>query len=494
MRRAWYFLFLVAYFLLSSQQISFRKSPDFGRLLRDGELILAGQTAVLHQNFYSYTYPATEFPNHHWLAAVLSYGTSKAAGLECLNLVWIGMGAAAFLLYLRIAERAAGQPTAAAFGAALMPLAIVRSGIRPEVFSMLLVAVFFTVLWNVYHRILAAGWLWTLPALELFWVNVHPGFALGPVLIGTFLATELVMLQKTGSFAGDWKLPTLAAVLGLTILAGLANPNGVRGLLFPLTVSSNYAMDVQENLSVFKLQDTAIAQIMEIAALVLVCFWVVAYRRHVRRDWPLLLLSLAFSAMSLIFYRIYVFTGGLILVAICTNIGLFRASKSKTAKSSTTGLWWVWAAAALAILGFVSTRWNNSGLGLEPGDDSLAQFLRTNHIAGKVFNGYGSGGYLIHYLPDQKLYIDSRPEAYPAAFVLEDYMRPLVDEDAWRRIVQVYDFDFICFAQFNQQEGEFIVRRLQDPDWAAIRAESDIVLVRRKPQFEDVIATHKLRF
>jgi MFS family permease len=496
-RRGSYFLLLAAYVLLSCQQISFRKSPDLGRLLRDGELILAGQTAVLHQNFYSYTNPAAEFPNHHWLAAVLAYGASKLIGLEGLNLVYIALGAAAFFLYFRIAEREAGLPAATAFAAALMPLMIVRVGIRPEVFSMLLAAVFFTILWGIYGRIMAGSWLWMLPALELFWVNVHPGFALGPVLIGTFLATELVTFRKTGKVAGAWKISALAAVLGLTIVAGVANPNGIRGLLFPLTVSSNYGMDVQENISMFKLQDNTITQLMEVSVLVLAGFWIAAYRRRIKMQWPLLLLSTAFAAGTLMFYRIYVFTGGFILVAICANLAAFRVLKPKKAKSekkpSLAWLGWIWAAAGFSLVAFTSTRWNNAGLGLEKGDQELAQFLKTNRIAGTVFNSYASGGYLIHYLPEQKVYIDSRPEAYPASFV-RDYMLALKDEDAWRRIVSVYNFDFICFVQMNQEEGQFVVRRIQDPEWAAVLAGSEVVLVRRKPQFEDVISSHPLRF
>ena len=494
MRRVLYFLFLAGYILLSCQQISFRRSPDLGRLLRDGELVLAGQTAVLHQNVYSYTYPNAEFPNHHWLAAVLAYGASKVIGLEGLNLAYISLGAAAFFLYFRIAEREAGLPTAAAFAAALMPLTIVRSGIRPEVFSTLLVAVFFTVLWGIYRRSLPSGWLWTLPPLELLWVNVHPGFALGPVLIGTFLLTELMMLRTTGRIVGAWKLSTLAATLGLVAIAGLANPNGIRGLLFPLTVSSNYAMDVQENLSMFKLQDTSIAPMMELAALVLASVWIVAYRRRIKIEWPLLLLSTGVAAMSLVFYRIYVFAGGFILVAICANIRSFRSTKRKSAKPPENGLWFIWAATAVAIIVFASTRWNNAGLGLEPGDGDLAQFLQTNHIAGKVFNDYSGGGYLIHYLPEQKVYFDSRPEAYPATFVRDDYKRALEDEDAWQRIVRAYDFDFICFLQINRDDGQFVLRRIRDPEWAAVRAGTDIVLVRRKPQFAAVIASHQLRF
>ena len=86
MRRGLVFSPLAAYVLLSCQQISFRKSPDLGRLLRDGELMMAGQTAVLHQNFYSYTNPTAAFPNHHWLAELLAYGASSDRIREGLNL------------------------------------------------------------------------------------------------------------------------------------------------------------------------------------------------------------------------------------------------------------------------------------------------------------------------------------------------------------------------------------------------------------------------
>jgi len=493
-RRAAYFLLLAAYVLLASQKLSFRRSPDLGRLLRDGELISAGETAVLHENFYSYTHPADPFPNHHWLSAVLTNAVSKEIGLAGLNLVYITMGAAAFFLYFRMAERKAGLRIAAAFGAALLPLMIVRPGIRPEIFSVLSLAVFFNVLQGAYDRTLRAVWLWSLPLLELLWVNTHPGFALGPVAIGAFLGPEIITLRRTGRVQGAWSLRNLAAVLVLCILAGLANPNGLRGLLFPFTVSSNYAMEVQENLSVFQLQDTALAPILEIAVLILASVWIFAYRRRIRIEWPLLLLSAGTAALSLIFYRIYIFTGGFMLVAICANLSSLRAPKSKKDRPSEARLWWVWAAAGLSILAFVSPRWNNLGLGLDPADGELAQFLQANRITGKVFNGYGTGGYLIHYLPEQKVYIDSRPEAYPGQFVRDDYMRAIRDEAAWQRVMQTYDFDFIVFAQINQEEGQFVLRRLEDPQWAAVRAQSDVVLVRRKPAFQDVIARYPLRF
>ena len=162
MRRLAYGLLLALFYFLSAQRISFKRSPDIGRLLRDGELIGAGQTAVLHQNFYSYTNPTFEFPNHHWLAAVAAHTVSKAAGFEALNLLWITLAASAFLFYLTLAEQESGPLPAAIFASALLPLMASRPGIRPENFSLLLSAIFFYLLWCDYrscdlHRLIRSS-------------------------------------------------------------------------------------------------------------------------------------------------------------------------------------------------------------------------------------------------------------------------------------------------------------------------------------------------
>ena len=157
----------------------------------------------------------------------------------------------------------------------------------------------------------------------------------------------------------------------------------------------------------------------------------------------------------------------------------------------------LWCAGAVAVVGiafFLDTRWANAGLGVEPAEETLASFLQANQISGRVFNGYGSGGYLIHFLPDQKVYSDSRPEAYPGTFVLEDYKQALADEGAWNRVLRKYDFDYICFVQFNKDESDFLLRRVRDPEWSVVRAGMEMVLVRNKPQFAEVIRKYKLRF
>ena len=48
-------------------------TADIGRHIKNGELVLSGNSAVLHKNFYSFSYPDYPFINHHWFFGVISY-------------------------------------------------------------------------------------------------------------------------------------------------------------------------------------------------------------------------------------------------------------------------------------------------------------------------------------------------------------------------------------------------------------------------------------
>ena len=107
-----------------------------------------------------------------------------------------------------------------------------RFGPRPEMFSFLLIAAFLGVLLRVDGRPELA---WVLPALQVFWVNVHALFVLGPVIMACYLADRLIRGFKGGidGPAGRawWRHVGPAGVL--LMLACLLNPYGVQGALFP---------------------------------------------------------------------------------------------------------------------------------------------------------------------------------------------------------------------------------------------------------------------
>lgn len=75
---------------------------------------------------------------------------------------------------------------------------------------------------------------WFLPSLFALWVNLHPGFPLGLVIIG--LAIVTCLLEKSWGQAR-----TLSLCLLLCVLACLINPLGWQGLTYPFEFSMDYA-------------------------------------------------------------------------------------------------------------------------------------------------------------------------------------------------------------------------------------------------------------
>ena len=111
-----------------------------------------------------------------------------------------------------------------------------RVGPRPEVFSMLFIAAFLTVLNLARSR---PRLLWLLPALQAIWVNFHALFVFGPFLLGAYLI-DAVWTAFSGRRRGDAmtaedrrSLQRIAAVLAATCCVCLANPYFVDGALLP---------------------------------------------------------------------------------------------------------------------------------------------------------------------------------------------------------------------------------------------------------------------
>jgi len=479
-------LLLAAYLLLSCREVSVRAYSDVGRHLTDGALLLSGKSALLHTNFYSYAQPNAPFVNHHWLASILFYAASSTLGLSGLNACYVALGALTFLLYLNAAETDGGLVTTAALISPMLLLMAARPGIRPEIFSVLCLYPFVVVIRQVRSGTLPFHWVWVLPVIEVVWVNLHPAFILGPLLLAAYLLTDA--LARKWDMLRRW-LP----LFFVTSLAGLLNPNGLQGLLLPFTVSTNYAMPVRENMPLFLLQDSGITWMAEAAVLAFLASTFVAFRRRARLDYGLMLFTAVLAGMNVAFFRVHVFFGYFALLAICTNVRAIRTVSNGSPKISPAVAWCVALAALCFSIVVPGAGWSNFGIGVVKNDDALANFLRDNRISGTVFNGYSSGGYLIYHFPEQKVFIDSRPEAYPGDFIREEYLEPLADEAAWLRIQAKYNFEVICFAKFNTDEAQFLGRRIQDRDWARVYNGAYQVFVRRQPKFQRLIAEHEVK-
>ena len=512
-------LLAAGFAIFSAQTVElYLKGDDLGRHLKNGELLLSSTapagtaSKLLHTNFYSYATPDFEFVNHHWLTGVIYFLVWKRVGFAGLNAFYILLGCLTFLLFFRMAQKAAGWAIATALAMAMIPILYVRASVRPEIFTLLFCGVFLWFLWNHYNGLLSWRSLLVLPVIEVLWVNLHIGFIFGPVFIGAFMLAELLKRQpreQVTSGVNPWEtefykekrflLTRWLGILSLTLLATLINPSGIYGAAYPLTIWSNYGIDIIENHSIPYLESHGFKgeyPLIKLTLIVLALSFFAVYRRAARFPTALFILAVFLGGMGWFAIRNQTLMAMFSLAAIGINAGLSGAGE----------LWSRWrtkVAIALAVMilaGAYSTgrkllvRKQTIGLGLYPDTSAAADFLRASNLQGPLLNNLNIGGYLTHYLyPQYRIYVDSRPEAYPASFLYDKYQEPLNDETQWASLLAEYRFNILFFSQSSTWENQFCTRRARDPNWAAVfRQDPIIIMVRRIPANQSIIQQHEI--
>jgi hypothetical protein len=136
------------------------------------------------------------------------------------------------------------------------------------------------------------------------------------------------------------------------------------------------------------------------------------------------------------------------------------------------------------------------GIGLKEGNLAALEFFRRERLQGPIFNTFDVGSYLTYGLyPRERVYVDNRPEAYPATFFTEDYFPLLVNEEKWRSHLAANKFNSIVINPSGPSAAaeNFVIQRMLDPDWAAVFFDKEIlILARRFGANQPVIAKYEL--
>jgi hypothetical protein len=113
-----------------------------------------------------------------------------------------------------------------------------------------------------------------------------------------------------------------------------------------------------------------------------------------------------------------------------------------------------------------------------------------------MFNNYDIGGYLIYTLfPDTKVFVDNRPEAYPARFLTEVYVPAQEDNTKWRELDSALHFNVIFFNwhDYTPAGQSFLINRINDPDWAPVYVDPyALIMVRRTSEHQSVISRFEI--
>lgn len=468
---------------------------DLGRHIVNGRLVIE-EGKLIATNYYSYTNPNFAVPNHHWGSGVVFYVVYKLAGFIGLDIFFLAVSLSAFLAFILLAKRFAGMATAVLLGLASLPLVVQRTEVRPEVFSYLFFALMLTIFATVRGNP-RFGWqaLAGLAIVQLLWVNMHVYFFLAFVVLAGYAVEESVQVGLAKSFR---KYSPVSAVL---LLASLANPEFVGGVTEPLTIFGNYGYELVENKSIWYLERYFGRSIFTWFKLLAVAFAGVAVYgfKKLRVNMPIALLLLAIFALcfAALANRNIALAGYTVIVAgaaLLHALGFYRKI------SDAFGLLAVGVAGGFVVLTGayrLVPNWRQFGVGLERDNLAAIEFVRDNTLPGPIFNNYDIGGYLVFGLyPDYQVFVDNRPEAYPASFFTDIYISAQTFATKWQELDDYYHFGTIVVTHtdLTQWGRVFVHRRLSDATWVPVfKDDQVIVFVRSIPQNADLIARFGLQ-
>jgi tetratricopeptide (TPR) repeat protein len=234
-----------------------------------------------------------------------------------------------------------------------------------------------------------------------------------------------------------WHFPPLLGVVALSF----ANPHGPRALFYGL-LRRESTLDNKEFQSLGKMMqpgfDLSISLFLIFTVLLaLLLLW----RRGEARlhEWLLFPFLLILTVVFFRFRSLFVFLLGPGLAHHLSQVKW--PSRLQTWLPATVALFLMGASAALER----DTYFYRFGAGIHTGvfPAEAARFLKQSGIAGKMFNTYGMGGYLIWELwPEKKVFIDGREDVYLKPGVLEEYVRCFDSRERWLALVERYGIDF----------------------------------------------------
>ncbi len=224
-----FFLTLLLILLFGRNDPYFLYDGDRGWHIRAGQYILETGSVPRH-DIFSFSMPGAWWVAYEWGTEVIFAALDRHFGLNGIVLFIVFILAASYVLLYTLLRREGFS-----FTLSFLLLLFVIMGsrfhwaARPHVLSYLFVVLFISVLDRVSRGAVPVHRLWILPGLMVLWVNLHPGFMAGQILILTVFSSAL--LEYVAAPAGlrvslITKVRQTGGLAAATLLASLINPYG----------------------------------------------------------------------------------------------------------------------------------------------------------------------------------------------------------------------------------------------------------------------------
>lgn len=472
---------------------------DFWWHLKIGEMIYTTHT-IPDTNMFAWTLPAdAPFTYGAWLGELLLYLLHRMGGLPLVTFARNLLVLLAFWLAGWTARERSGSWRLTAPALALAGgMSLNNLIVRPQIWAFPLFALYLWLL-NRHAACRAARseaecrrkarWLFLLPLLMAFWVNVHGSFVLGLALVGIFVVGEAIQALLREPGARSWRdVGALAGTGALTALATLANPRGVGIAAYVVDLLT----DRPSQSLVVEWQSptpSGIANIVFYISILVLILTLAFTRRHPSPTDLLLMVGFLWLAWSGMRYVVWY---GMVMMPLLAEqwAGLWPRLAALPARRHPLNLvlllllavplvlaqpWWV------ERLPLPETYWKQVWRGIPEGPligretpVAAVEYMRA-HLGGRLFNEMGYGSYLIWALPQQGVFVDPRVELYPYEQWL-DYVR-IGRGVRSNELLEQYGADRLMVDR--ELQGELVRALEDDPCWEQEYADGRTEIWRR---------------
>lgn len=492
-------LFLVFFLAAIYSNIEINKF-DIWFHLKAGELILENK-AIPHSDVFSYTRYGHKWIDHEWLFQIIVFLFYNNWGVAGIFLMQTMVVLLVFLIFVFIGNRLKE------YLVFLIPLLLclyvfrIRF-MRPEIFSVLFLAVYLLII----DKFLHSKWYpFVLIPVQIIWTNMHGFFFIGPLLlffliISDFIKTKFDLPWQWGSAhkLEDSSRRKLICVFLFLVLSCLVNPYFFEGAIYPLKVFfslSNESKVLFQYISELR-SPIAIAtsntsnsfwsqyfiQYIILVILLLLSFFF-NYKKINIFHVLIGLLFFIFSTVSVRNLAIFCFIAYFIFVENMKDVSSER-QKAVSSKKQKVFYSVKWIAAIFILLFFVqdaleflSSRYyvfdkkmfkrHSGGFSALRYPEKAVDFILANNIKGNIYNEFNSGAYLIgRCYPQVKVFIDGRTEVY-AKGAFEKYVK-IQEGDMQLFDEQVKKYNItsaILNSALSEIPKEILNHLYNDPDW-----------------------------
>ena len=347
---------------------------------------------------------------------------------------------------------------------------------RPHIFTLTLTVAWYFILHI--HQYKNKNYLYLLPPIMLFWVNLHGAFILGLILLAIYLCGNVG--QMFFSPAADktlikQKVRALSYTCLLCLLFSVANPQGPYALLYPFdTVSQQWLVNnvieyrppnfhdllAFKYLLLFTIGILAVSrakiQLIELALVLLFTYMALHSVRHI----PLFAI-----AVAPILAR---HTDVMLQKTDKKFISLFKVRAANLASLDANLRSHVWPGMAvflvclLASVGMIRFSFEKTTAPV-----GAVNFLKRENIRRNMFSTDQYGDYVIYAAsPQYKVFIDDRSDMYDQD-KLNEYLQVVGLRTGWKMVMAKYGVNFILC----QAGSPLSLRLAETDDWRVVYAD-----------------------